>query len=182
MDFGDIHDEPVVFTLSGVEYTVPLFRLPALVAWSALVRREKADFATAHLIKDNDDKDGKEAKARYLTYFQPPPIDTQELVQKEVAPEGIDYVLRHCLKQAKPPMPAELIDRLLAYGNPMQLRELADKLTLNAQTQGKLKEEGEGDDPLPQQPPASEGSPETGGSSADGSSQPAPEATTTSPS
>jgi hypothetical protein len=187
LDFGDIHNAPVSFKLKGVEYTVPLFRLPALVEWTAKVKREKADFATAHLLGPPDKKGeyskaGMEAKARYLTYWQPPPIDTMEMVQREVSPEGIDYVLRYALAKASPPMPAELIEELIAFGNPTALRELADRVTLNRETQQRMSEEGEGKDPLPQSPPASEGSPETGGSSADGSSQAVPEAKATSPS
>jgi hypothetical protein len=165
-DFGDCHDEPIPIKVRGKVYMLPRALNAALIEWSAVLRQEARDGATAHLLHE-DDKDpemvkaGREAKARFLTYWPAPSYDVSDLLRRAVTPEGIDFfVERQCRKAG---MPEEHIDALFIAADPGDLRKLADELTTSAQIVNSNKVKGEdGASPLTQPRRESEGSRGTG--------------------
>lgn len=147
-DFAEIHDAPVSITILDGTYSVPRCLNEGLMEWASVLRRRTMDEATAHFLREGDEdvekvKLGREAKARYLTFWQPPPLDVSELLQRVVEPDGIDFVLRRQLKIAG--VPQDRIDLMCRNGDPQQLRTLVDILTTSSQFTRETKIPGEDD-------------------------------------
>jgi hypothetical protein len=166
-DFGECHDEPVVIRVRGKEFKLPRMLNPGLIEWSAEIRKQINDDATAHLLREeskNEEevKAGREQKARFLMYWQSSPIDVVDLLKRVTTPEGIDFVVeRQCRKAG---MTDEEIDVLFLGADPAKLRRLADELTTSADIIKANEIAGEaGGSPLTGAKPASEGSRGTGG-------------------
>jgi hypothetical protein len=167
LDFLTTHDAPLSITINGTPYSVPRFLNPALKRWAAERNRAFADQATADL--------SPEDKRRWLTFFQPPPIDVKRLLQESTTPEGAEYVVREQLKLAG--VPDETVQQLLDRSDPIVIRNLAEELTLAAPASAKVDAQAgvtESADPLPSAPPPSEGGASTGAPSTPDSAPPTP--------
>lgn len=144
MDFFTAQDAPVRITIDGTAYDLPRFLLPAMKQWSAAIRKQIADEATAHLDAD--------AKARFLTFFQPPAIDLMQLAERAVSADA-DYPCRAQMKLAG--VPEDVIENLMTKSDPLMIRKLADELTTAARAKAKLEQGKEGENPLSEQAGAS---------------------------
>lgn len=146
LDFFSQSDSPVEIKIDGTAYKLPRFLLRQMIDYSATLRREQVETATAHLNADD--------KARFLTYFQPPAIDLMEMSRWCLSAEGVLVVCERQLKAGK--VPDELVKSLLDNGDPQTLYNLAAELTtaLRAKAQLTAMNKG-GDNPLTQPPPES---------------------------
>lgn len=171
MDFVTTHAPPVPIKVNGKPYQVPRFLLPEQEAWVALKVQEQIDKATAHL--DDD------AKARFLMFFQPPPADVLALIEEQRSPAGVRYILETQLPKAG--IPDADVRAMLAHGDPLLLRRLADRVgsARDAATQfaSESGDEGKTADPPTGPGPASAAAPVTGASTPDASPTPTPEKT-----
>lgn len=156
-DFSTAVAAPVRVNIDGTPYDLPRFLLPQFKAWVAVRQKRAVDEAMKQLGDDVD------ARARFMMYFQPAPVDVAQLAEEALTPEGIEYVLGVALKAAG--LPDDKRAALLAAGDPLALRGIARVLLSAEQTTAKLKGEskdpGEKGNPMTGQPPMSGGSPET---------------------
>lgn len=152
MDFTTTGAPPVPIRINGKAYQIPRFLLPAQREWAALKVKEQEDAALAYL-PDAD------AKARFRLFFRPPPIDLLTLADEGRTPDGVAYVLAAQFDKAG--VPPEDRDALLANGDPVQLRALADKVLSARQAAATLaadsNEPGAKADPTNGPAPTSEG-------------------------
>lgn len=155
MDFFTTHDAPVAVNIDGTAYSLPRFLMPALKAWAAQIRKELEDAALAQF------GDKPDERARFLTYFQPPPIDIADLLGRVYSPEGAEHIVDAQLRAAG--VPDDIRTKMIAQAPPLMLRTLALELTKAAEVLKKLGvDEKEKADPLPPSPEESGGSPGTG--------------------
>jgi hypothetical protein len=129
LDFFTTHPSPFPINIDGVAYKIPRFLMPAMKAWAAeLIERQRnaasAEFATP------------DEKARFAQYWPEPAFDIGDLYRRVTTPEGTAYVVNAQLKEAK--VPDEVRERVVTYGDPSMLRQLALELTYAQQTEAKL--------------------------------------------
>jgi hypothetical protein len=146
IDFFTQSDSPVEIKIDGTTYKLPRFLLRHMIKYSATLRRQQVETATAHLSPDD--------KARFLTYFQPPAIDLMEMARWCLSAEGVLAVCEAQLKAAN--VPDELRKSLLNNGDPQTLYALAAELTTAVRAKAQLGSMNQGgDNPLTQPPPES---------------------------
>jgi hypothetical protein len=119
MDFITTHAPPFAITINGKRYDVPRFLLAQFKVWA--VNRQKAIQDTAISVYQDAD-----ARARFLLYHQPPPLDLAWVAQQLTTAEGAEHVVRVCLVAAK--VPPDDITGLIENSDPMLIRKLADEL------------------------------------------------------
>lgn len=107
--------------IGGVEYNLPRFLLSAFKEKAAADRKAMIDEALAPLGNDKD------AKARFLIWNPPPPIDVAMMTRRLMTPAGVEYVVRYCC--GKGGVPAETITALLECTPTPFLRDLCGILT-----------------------------------------------------
>ncbi len=118
-DFDTTLGGPLKVTIDKKDYQVPRFLIPDLKEWAADQRATTIAEATAHLEDD--------AKARFLTFFQPPPIDVFDVDAWSRSPEGIDTVLHKQLEKAG--VSEATVDEMIASCDPLMLGKLSNELT-----------------------------------------------------
>lgn len=118
-DFNTTVNAPVKVRIDGVDYSVPRFLLPRLKAWAAERRAAQIEEATEGMDKQD--------RSRFLLYFSVPPVDVADMLRDQLTPEGIDHVVRDCLRRGG--VPVATIDLLMDRGDPAMLRKLADELS-----------------------------------------------------
>lgn len=157
---------PVVVTINKTGYSVPRFLLPALKQWAAQRRATVVAEATAHLDPDE--------KARFLMYFQPPPVDIFGIDEWSRSPEGAEVIIRQQFKLAG--VPEQLTELVITNGDPLILSQLAYTLASSSRALKQVSgDEGKGDkDPLAEQPPVASGSASIGTLNSGNSSTPSP--------
>jgi hypothetical protein len=148
--FTSTQAAPVPISINGAAYSLPRFLLPALKQWSAIVRKQMEDNNTKGFDAD--------AKARFLTYFQPV-IDIAYLMQLAVSPEGAEYIARTSMIAGG--VPVDVCNAVIAQADPLTIRDLADRLLEAEKVLANLGVENK-PDPLPLTPAASGESPATG--------------------
>jgi hypothetical protein len=144
MDFTTVNPGPVIVKIDGTRYEIPRLLLPDMAAWMQELIDKRIERSTKHL--DDD------AKAKFLMYYMPPMFDVTDVATDVRTPDGIVRLLERQLPKAKPPVPQKLIKSLCQYGDPDQLRNLAEHIAsakmaaanIRAQTGG----DGEDADPL----------------------------------
>jgi hypothetical protein len=120
LDFFSQSDSPVEIKIDGTAYKLPRFLLRQMIDYSATLRREQVETATAHLNPDD--------KARFLTYFQPPAIDLMQMAQWCLSGEGVVGRVR-AADEGWASVPDELVKSLLDNGDPqtaLRTRERTD--------------------------------------------------------
>ena len=151
-----------------------MFRSPGYAAWAEHLRQEQRDAATAHFLNEDGTADekriGREAKARFLNYFQPLAIDHVDAHDRTMTSDGMLWVFRYSMEKAG--VPKLVIDRAINDGDPMIIREIVGTLTRAKTVVAAMEAETERADPLPEPTPTSAGSPETGPPSTPGSEAP----------
>lgn len=161
MQFSTINPGPVEIIVDTVSYKVPRFLLPQMSEWMEEILEKQIERATKHL--DDD------AKARFLMYMQPPLFDVADIASDVRTPLGVQRLLRRMLPKANPPVPADVIEKMIEFGDADTLRELAERIASNRigvstmvnQTGGP----GEDGDPLAKQRQESDVSQSTGSKS-----------------
>src|SRR6185312_7727997 len=169
MDFFSAADSPIEITIDGKPYQLKRFLLPELKAWSASIRRKTVDEATAHF--DADDK------ARFLLYFNAPPIDVPDLISRATTSDGAEYVVDAVLKTAG--VPDDIRKGVINSSDPLALAALAGELTISKQVSAMLAKEGDDKSPLAGPTLGSDGSPETSPAMMPASAPPTPAPTPT---
>lgn len=165
LDFFTQSDSPVQIRINGTPYNLPRFLNDRMIEWSAAIRRQIIDEATAHL--DDDDK------ARFLTFFQPPPVDALDMAQRALSNDGAKYVCDVCLKAAGV-ADAER-EGILRLSEPVALRNLSAELTKAPQAKALLDASSkQGDGPLPNPPRGSDDSAAAPTATKDSSAKPIP--------
>lgn len=119
MEFVTTHAPPFPIKINGKPYDVPRFLLRQVKEW-AVNRQNAAKESALAVLPDAD------ARARFLLYHQPPAVDVAYIAQLLTASEGIEHIVRDCLKRAN--VPAEDITGLLENADPLLIRRLADEL------------------------------------------------------
>jgi hypothetical protein len=149
IDFFTQNDSKVQIKIDGTEYNLPRYLLDKMIKQSTVQRRQIIDEATEKLSDDD--------RARFITYFQPPPIDVMQMAQWCLSPDGVKVVCDQCMKEGG--VPDEVRKSLLEHGDPILLYKLASELTTATRAQAQLKAQNQrGDNPLTQPPRESENS------------------------
>lgn len=169
MDFFTSNDGPISINIDGNPYTLQRFLLPAMKEWAASIRKQTSDEATSHLDAD--------AKARFLTYFQPPAIDVMQLAERVLSPEGGEYVCKYAMKKAG--VADDVIKSLLASSDPLLIRKLADELATASRSKAEAAIPNEGASPLTPPAGASGDSPATSATTTATSAAPTSDSTQT---
>lgn len=117
LDFLIAAQTTIPVRIGGVEYKLPRFLLSAFKEKAAADRKAMIDEAIAPLGNDKD------AKARFLMWNPPPPIDVALMTRRLMTPAGVEYVVRHCCEKGG--VPAETITALLEGTPTPFLRDLA---------------------------------------------------------
>lgn len=148
MDFSftTAHPAPVPVTINGTTYQVPRFLLPEFKARAAEHRKRVIAEATAHL--------DPETKARFLTYYAPPPVDTASVARELLTPAGVEELLRTQFKAAS--VPAADVDSLLTLADPVLLRNLAEELSTAQQAAAKQEKDSGDGEGTPETPPSAD--------------------------
>lgn len=154
----------IVITIDGVQYSLPRFLMAEQAAWVAEREREIINTALERLPT-------KQEQARFLTVFQPPPVDVLDCLDYMRSPKGVQHVLRACMKRAS--VPVDIIEKVIA-GDPMELVVLArqlsgvDEASAAVNTIAEVEDKAVDSDPLPEASselnPTSCASPSTGDS------------------
>jgi hypothetical protein len=119
MDFVTAHPSGIAVRINGTPYSIPRFLLPQIRRWTAERQQAVADRAVAHL-----DADGK---ARFLMYWQPPPVDVFAVADYARTPEGIADILGRQLKEGG--VPDDVRAAMLENADPMMLATLCERVT-----------------------------------------------------
>lgn len=161
MDITVMNPGPVKVRINKVEYEIPRLLLPEMAVWMQDLTTEHANRATAHY--------NPEDKARWLMYHFPPMFDVADVAEDVRTPDGVIRLLRRMLPKAKPPVPLELIEEMVQYGDPETMRQLAEQIASASRAaeiiKGKTDSKGDKSNPLPVQRSESGGSPSAGSKS-----------------
>ena len=167
MDFTTALATPIAIRINGTSYSLRRFLLPQMKQWAAERQQAITDMATKHL-----DADGK---ARFLLYFQAPPVDIFELAKYARSPDGAADIVDRQMKGAG--VPDDVRTAVINNADPLLIANLADQLASSnnaaAGAKSMTEEEAKATDPLAGQssgqgsnPPAeSPASPGTGATS-----------------
>jgi hypothetical protein len=156
-DFSSAYAAPIKIRFDGTEYDLPRFLHPQFVQWVKERTAAQVDVICKGMRPDE--------RERYLAVTPIAPADISHLHYELLSPHGIAYVISSCGKRAG--MTDQAIAALLASGDPLVLRGLANDLSSALETAAELDRQSTADDekgadvrdPLP-----GSGSPATGDS------------------